>query len=67
MIEGWALFVIGNFYSDLGDHPLATALFVADWYPLQTAFCEGLKQVSIAEFFSQSFEDPAVAADRINQ
>jgi hypothetical protein len=51
VIEGWALFVIGNFYSDLGDHPLATALFVADWYPLQTAFCEGLKQVSMAEFF----------------
>ena len=45
---------------------LATALFVAERYPLHTSFCDTLTDVFDSEFFSQSFEDSAAAADRIN-
>jgi serpin B len=46
---------------------LATAIFVAESYPLHTSFCDALSDAFEAEFFSQSFDDPAVAADRINE
>ena len=45
---------------------VATALFVAERYPLHTTFCDALTDAFQAEFFTQPFEDPAVAADRIN-